>query len=175
MVTTVFRNVRHALRVLARAPGFSLTAIVTLALGLGAATAMFTIVNSVLLRPLPFGDADRVLSVWTRYEASSGYEFTQFPLSGPEFLDYRAQTRALEDVAALLRAGATLTTDAPLRSRSEYRCASTANLFKCRRPARARPNVPRRRNQQGAACVVVLGHGVCHVFAATRAPAAACA
>jgi hypothetical protein len=96
---TVFRSIRHALRVLARAPGFSLTAIVTLAVGIGAATAMFTIVNSVLLRPLPFGDADRVLSVWTRYEASSGYEFTQFPLSGPEFTDYRAQTRALENVA----------------------------------------------------------------------------
>ena len=42
---------------------------------------MFTIVNSVLLRPLPFGDADRVLSVWTRYEPSSGYNFPEFSLS----------------------------------------------------------------------------------------------
>jgi hypothetical protein len=86
------RNVRHALRVLGRAPGFSITAIVMLAIGIGAATAMFTIVNSVLLRPLPFGDAERVVSIWSRYDASSGYDFPEFSLSGPEALDYRAQT-----------------------------------------------------------------------------------
>src|SRR5688500_1858648 len=111
MVSTIFRNVRHAVRVLARAPGFSLTAIATLALGIGAATAMFTIVNSVLLRPLPFGDADRVVSVLTRYEPSSGYDFPEFPLSGPEFIDYGAQTRALEEIAAFMRTGATLALD----------------------------------------------------------------
>jgi hypothetical protein len=61
----------------------ALTGIATLALGIGAATAMFTIVNSVLLRALPFHDADRVASVWTRYEPESGYDFPQFPLSGP--------------------------------------------------------------------------------------------
>src|SRR5688572_7338646 len=111
MVSSLFGSIRHALRVLARSPGFSLTAIATLALGLGAATSMFTIVNSVLLRPLPFGDAERVLSVWTRYEPSSGYDFPQFSLSGPEFIDYRAQTRALEEVAAFTQPGATLATD----------------------------------------------------------------
>src|SRR6185503_12234686 len=99
MVTTVFRNVRHAVRVLARAPGFSLTAIATLALGIGAATAMFTIVNSVLLQPLPFREADRVAAIYTRYDPESGYDFPEFTLSGPEFLDYRAQARVLEAVA----------------------------------------------------------------------------
>jgi hypothetical protein len=84
----------------------ALTGIATLALGIGAATAMFTIVNSVLLRALPFHDADRVGSVWTRYEPESGYDFPQFPLSGPELLDYREQARALEDVAAYNRGGA---------------------------------------------------------------------
>src|SRR5688572_12145434 len=127
---TVFRSVRHAVRVLVRAPGFSLTAIATLALGIGAATAMFTIVNSVLLRPLPFRDADRVASVWTRYEPESGYDFPQFPLSGPEFLDYREQTRALEDVAAYNRGGVTFTTDdaeaQPIRG---FHVVATANLF----------------------------------------------
>ena len=161
MVTTAVRNVRHALRVLLRAPGFSLTAIATLALGIGAATAMFTIVNSVLLRPLPFGDADRVLSVWTRYEASSGYEFTQFPLSGPEFTDYRAQTRALENVAAYLRPGATLTTDAaaaePVRISFVL---GTANLFTTLgvQAAMGRTFLDGE-DQPGAACVLVLSHG----------------
>src|SRR5688572_3226963 len=127
---TVFRSVRHAVQVLARAPGFSLTAIVTLALGIGAGTAMFTIVNSVLLRPLPFRDADRVAALYMRYEPESGYDFPQFPLSGPEFLDYRAQTRALEEVAAYNRGGVTFTTDdaaaEPIRG---FHVLATANLF----------------------------------------------
>jgi putative ABC transport system permease protein len=130
MITTIFRNVRHVLRVLARARGFSLTAIATLALGVGAATAMFTIVNSVLLRPLPFDDADRVVSIWTRYEPSSGYDFPQFSLSGPEISDYREQTRALEEVAGFTRPGATLTPD---RIGAQPVCVGqvigTANLF----------------------------------------------
>src|SRR5688572_2087105 len=130
MITTIFRNVRHALRVLVRAPGFSLTAIATLALGIGAATAMFTIVNSVLLRPLPFADADRVAAVWTRYEASSGYDIPQFPLSGPEFADYREQTRALEEVAAYNRGGVTFTTDdAAMEPIRGFHVVATANLF----------------------------------------------
>ena len=159
---TLFRNVRHAVRVLRRAPGFSLTAIATLALGIGAATAMFTIVNSVLLRPLPFGDADRVVSVWTRFDGSSGFEFAQFPLSGPEFSDYRAQTRALEDVAAFVQAGGTLTTDEaaadPIRI---FQVLGTANLFTTLgvEPALGRTFVDGE-DQPGAACVVVLSHGL---------------
>lgn len=56
-------NLRHAFRYLARRPMFSLVAIVTLAVGIGMATAMFTLVHSVLLRPLPFPDADRLVTV----------------------------------------------------------------------------------------------------------------
>jgi putative ABC transport system permease protein len=160
MVPAIFRNVRHAFRVLARAPGFSLTAIATLALGLGAATVMFTIVNSVLLRPLPFGDADRVLSVWTRYEPSSGYDFPEFSLSGPEFMDYRAQTRALEEVAAFTQPGATLTTDdgaaEPIRV---SQVLGTVNLFATLgvQPALGRA-FREDEGQPGAACVVVLSN-----------------
>src|SRR5262245_985140 len=162
MFTTIFRSVRYALRVLARAPGFSLTAIVTLALGIGAATAMFTIVNSVLLRPLPFGDAGSVVSVWTRYEASSGYEFSQFPLSGPEFFDYRSQTRALEEVAAFLRFGGTVTSDDPAANPIRVsQVASTPNLFTTLvvQPALGR-TFRDGEDQPGNPCVVVLSHGL---------------
>src|SRR5262245_35523111 len=162
MVMTVVRSVRHAVRVLVHAPGFSLTAIGTLALGIGAATAMFTIVNSVLLRPLPFREADRVVSVWTRYEASSGYEFAQFPLSGPEFLDYRAQTHALEDAAAFVQFGSTFATDAadaqPLRA---PQVLATARLFATLgvQPALGRA-FRDGEDAPGAACVAVLSHGL---------------
>jgi putative ABC transport system permease protein len=162
MITTIFRNVRHALRVLARAPGFSLTAIATLALGLGAATAMFTIVNSVLLRPLPFSDANRVVALWTRFEAPSGLDFAQFPLAGPELIDYRAQTRALEGVAAFNRATTTFTTDDAVAQPSRgLNVAGTANLFTTLgvQPAMGR-TFREGEDQPGAGCVVVLSHGL---------------
>jgi hypothetical protein len=59
----IWQDVRYSLRVLARAPAFALVAAATLALGIGANTAMFAVVNAVLLKPLPFKDADRVMLV----------------------------------------------------------------------------------------------------------------
>ena len=161
-MTTIFRNIRHALRVLARAPGFSLTAIATLALGIGAATAMFTIVNSVLLRPLPFHDADRVAAIYTRYDPESGYDIPRFSLSGPEFLDYREQTRALEAVAAYLRNGATLATgDSAAEPIRGVHVLATASLFTTLgvQPALGR-TFRDGEDQPDAPCVVVLSHGV---------------
>ncbi len=162
MITTMFRNIRHALRVLARAPGFTFTAIATLALGLGAATAMFTIVNSVLLRPLPYGDADRVVSLWTRYEPPSGYDFPQFAVSGLEVLEFREQTRALAEVAAYTRPSTTFTPDGaatePIRV---AQVIGTANLFKTLDVQAALGRTFRAgEDQPGASCVVVLSHGL---------------
>jgi predicted permease len=161
-VNTIFRNVRHAVRVLRRAPGFSLTAVATLALGIGAATAMFTIVNSVLLRPLPFKDADRVAAVYTRYDPESGYNFPQFSLSGPEFLDYRAQTRVLEDLAAYNRGGVTFATDDPAMEPARgFQVQATANLFSTLGVEAALGRTFREGDDApGAPCTVVLGHGI---------------
>jgi predicted permease len=161
MISSIFRNTRHALRVLARAPGFSLTAIATLALGIGAATAMFTIVNSVLLLPLPFKDADRVAAIYTRYDPESGYNFPQFSLSGPEFLDYRAQTRVLSDVAAYNRGGVTFATDdAAAEPTRGFQVQATANLFSTLGVDAALGRTFRAADDQpGAPCTVVLSHG----------------
>jgi len=161
-VNTIFRNVRHAFRVLRRAPGFSLTAVATLALGIGAATAMFTIVNSVLLRPLPFKDADRVAAVYTRYDPESGYNFPQFSLSGPEFIDYRAQTKALEQVAAYNRSGVTFATDDPSAEPIRgFQVQATANLFSTLGVEAALGRAFREGDDApGAPCTVVLGNGL---------------
>src|SRR5262245_60851037 len=91
------QDCRYALRMLARSPGFTVAALLTLALGIGANTAIFSVVNSMLLTPLPFPDADRLVVMWgTRPEQGKD----QIPLSLPNFFDVRNQNQSFESMAA---------------------------------------------------------------------------
>ena len=92
------QDVRFAFRQIRKRPGFALLAILTLTIGIGANTAVFSVVNGVLLRPLPFTDAGRLVGLYNRYLPESGYDWPQFPLSLPEVLDYRDQTEAMASV-----------------------------------------------------------------------------
>jgi putative ABC transport system permease protein len=80
-------ELRVALRTLRARPIFTLVAVLTLAIGIGSSAAIFSVINAVLLRPLPFPDSQRLVSLYTRYLPSSGYDFPYFALSGPEFTD----------------------------------------------------------------------------------------
>ncbi len=91
---TMIQNLRYAWRQLRYAPEFTFLGVVTLALGIGANTAMFTVVESVLLRPLPYVDSDRLVYIGTAGAESSG------SLSWLDYLDIRNQSRALNEVAA---------------------------------------------------------------------------
>jgi putative ABC transport system permease protein len=125
---TIHQDIRHALRTARRQPAFSLFLILTLAVGIGANTAVFSVVNGVLLKPLPFARSERLVAVWGRFDPESGFNFPQFALSNPEFVDYRQQTRTLEDVSAWSRQTITVG-GAGVEPERVTSAAVTANLF----------------------------------------------
>jgi predicted permease len=105
---SLVQDVRYAARRLVKTPGFTLVALITLALGIGANTAIFSVVHGVLLRPLPFKDPDRLYWLWSRHTSTERY-----PLQLPEFCDYRDQNKTLESVAGFANWNPNLTGDGP--------------------------------------------------------------
>ena len=97
LVEGVMQDLRFGLRMLRKSPGFTITAVVTLALGIGANTAIFSVVNAVLLRSLPYQDANRLVTVWSYNRARGDDTDLVSPL---DFADWRAQSSAFENLAA---------------------------------------------------------------------------
>ena len=102
----LLQDVRFALRGLYKQPGFALVAILTLALGIGANSAIFTVVNAVLLEPLPFAHADRLVRVTADLP---GLGTADIGMSAPELFDYRDRAGIFEDIAGLYPVDANLT------------------------------------------------------------------
>jgi putative ABC transport system permease protein len=98
---TLARDVRYAVRVLRQRPGFTLAAILVLSLGIGANTAIFSVVNAVLLRPLPFPEASRLTFVWHVPPADAFPGMTKFAVSPANFLDWQRQARSFERMALM--------------------------------------------------------------------------
>jgi predicted permease len=95
---TIWQDLRYGARTLLKNPGFSLIATLTLALGIGANTAIFSAVNAVLFRPLPFNDPERLVMVWNRGAEAAGGDRT--PLAVADLLDWRAQSRSFAEIGA---------------------------------------------------------------------------
>jgi putative ABC transport system permease protein len=93
---TFLQDVRYGVRTLVRQPGFAATAVLTLALGIGATTAIFSVVNAVVLRPLPFAAPDRIVAVTNNYTRLGTSGAT---VSGPDFMDWREQSRSFAVLA----------------------------------------------------------------------------
>ncbi len=93
------QDLGFALRTLSRTPGYTAVAVLTLGLGIGANTAMFTLVDGVLMRPLPYQDADRLVTLWS--SSLSRGPYTRSPVSYPDFRDWRSQATSFEGMAML--------------------------------------------------------------------------
>ncbi|NTV75648.1 MAG: ABC transporter permease, partial [Holophaga sp.] len=102
----ILDDLRRALRSLLKSPGFTALAVLILALGIGANAAIFSLVDRVLLQPLPYPDSDRLVAVWG---AMPVRDRSDNPLSAPDFLDWQRDAGQVEGMAALTNAALSLT------------------------------------------------------------------
>jgi putative ABC transport system permease protein len=103
---SLFQDLRYALRMILKRPGFSIIAITTMALGIGASTAIFTVVNSALVRSLPYDQPQQLVHLW---ETNEGGDFRQREASYPDYIDWKENSQSFSGVAGYNRGSATLT------------------------------------------------------------------
>jgi len=121
----MFQDLRFGIRMLLKNPGFTSIAIITLALGIGANTAIFSVINAVLLRPLPFKEPERVVMVWQIKTAATGGDRT--PISVADLLDLRAQSKSFDEFAAF--GGGILNFTGGATPEQVFVASVTANFF----------------------------------------------
>src|SRR5437016_11093456 len=150
-MSALTQNIRYGLRLLAKNPGFTAAAVLCLALGIGATTAIFSVVNAVLLRQLPYRHADRLVRVFTEFPTMSDGGLRHFWASAPEYLELKRDIRAFEAMEGWVNQGANLAgTDQPIRATAGYVTGGMLNMLGVS-PARGRlineeddrPNAPR--------------------------------
>ena len=149
----LWQDLRYAARTLRKQPTFALAAILTLAVGIGSNAAIFSVVNAVLLRPLPFERSEQLVAVYTRYLPATGYDFPWFALSGAEFADVASHVDAFAAVAAYGFGQRNLVR--PDREAERVRHAGDGGLLQCaRREPRSGPHVYARRS--AGRCIAAL-------------------
>lgn len=151
------QDFRYALRQFRKSPGFAAVAVITLALGIGFNTAIFSVVNAVLLRPLGFPEANRLVRIWHVPPAKSFPGMTTFTVSAANYLDWERQNHVFDHSAILTYHGFTLTGGA--RPEQVDACAVSAGFFATLgvRPMLGRALSPDE-DQPGRSHVVVLSH-----------------
>src|SRR5437867_6645041 len=99
-MTTLIQDLGYGIRMLAKNPGFTAVAVVTLALGIGANTAIFSVVNAILLRPLPYKEAERLVVIWETEPSGPG---NLYPDACPDLEYWRKQNQVFESLGAATR------------------------------------------------------------------------
>lgn len=153
---SLVKDIKYGIRGLVKRPGFTVIALITLALGIGANTAIFSVVNAVLLRPLQFTDPEQLVIVWE--EAS----YAGFPTNTPapaNFIDWKNQNQSFSDMAASAETSFNLTGDGEPERVTAY--SVTANFFPLFgvQPLLGRTFLPEE-DRPGANKVVVLSHSL---------------
>jgi putative ABC transport system permease protein len=154
---TLFQDIRYATRQLLKSPGFAVVAVLTLALGIGANTAIFSVVNGVLLRPLPYHEPDRLVRVWHVPPAKSFPGMTKFSVSPANYLDWENQNHVFQSMAIYGYRGFTLTgNDKPEQINA---CAASSRFFQTLgvEPLAGRTFLPEE-DQPGHSNVVILSY-----------------
>jgi predicted permease len=153
---TFGRNVQYGARTLARSPGFSLIAILVIALGIGATTSLFTIVRAVLLKPLPFPDPDKLVMVYEHFRSDTVGDGLNV-VSAADFRDWRRQTHGFQDMAAWHNYGFDLTGEHGELPEVVQAAGGSWNLFSVLgvKPALGRAFVPQE-DQPGGPHVALL-------------------
>src|SRR5207248_11802601 len=101
-------GLRYTLRLFLKNPGFTAAAVACLALGIGATTAIFSVVNAVLLRPLPYAQANRLVRVFTEFPTFPNGGLKHFWVSAPEYLDIKRDTKSFEMIEGWFNNGANM-------------------------------------------------------------------
>src|SRR6185503_3917617 len=96
---TLFQDIRYAVRMMLKRPSLPVLAVIALALGIGATTAIFSVINSVLFKPLPYQEHNRLVKVWEKRPALGRIRNV---VSAPDFFDWKAQNSVFEDMGAYL-------------------------------------------------------------------------
>jgi predicted permease len=153
-IESLWQDLRYGVRMLLKNPGLTLIAIITLALGIGANTAIFSVVNGVLLRPLPYDEPERLLFV-----AEHGSSGGEMGISYPNFIDWRARNRVFERIGFFNSGGYKLTAGGETENVSAGEIS--ADLFPALRVNAALGRVfTDDDDKPGAAPVVLLSHGL---------------
>src|SRR5262245_53373822 len=156
MIVGLWQDIRYGARTLAKAPGFTLLAVITLSLGIGANTAIFSVVNGVLLRPLPYEEPDRLAMLW---KINAKQDLYEDGTSIPSFLDWRAQSQAFADMAVFAGVNSVFLTggDEPEPARIVRASASLFQLLGVK-PALGRAFSAEEEERRER--VVVVGYGI---------------
>ncbi|MFN0087918.1 MAG: ABC transporter permease [Blastocatellia bacterium] len=155
-MTTLLQDIRYGLRMLWKQPGFTLIAGITLALGIGANTAIFSVVNGVLLRPLPYAAPERLVRIYSEFPTMN---LRKFWISAPEYLEIQREAKSWESIGAWAAGGANVAaTGEPVRVPSTRATRSLIEALGVQ-PAIGR-NFTEEEDRVGGASVAIISHAL---------------